>query len=126
MYRTLADSKLLRRLPHGRVILYDIISNLHGSLFNIIFQKNPPANVVFTMYAGGRKVMPLNRIPLCLLRRYSPWRQAIPATHISCQSIDCPTNTSTILQYFNSIQRILVDILSQFIKYMSSLLNFFQ
>lgn len=57
MYRTLADSKLLRRLPHSRVILNYIISNLHGSFLNVIFQKNPPANIVFTMYAGGRGVM---------------------------------------------------------------------
>lgn len=59
MYRTLADPKLLRRLPHSRVILYDIISNLHGSFLNIIFQKNPPANVVFTMYAEEREVIPV-------------------------------------------------------------------
>ena len=61
MYRTLADPKLLRRLPHSRVILYNIISNLHGSLLNIIFQKNPPANIVFTMYAGKKEVMPTYR-----------------------------------------------------------------
>ena len=30
MYRTFADPELLRRLPHSRVILYNIISNLHG------------------------------------------------------------------------------------------------
>ena len=57
MYRTLADPKLLRRLPHSRVIFNYIYSNLHGSLLNIIFQKNPPANIVFTMYAGEKKVM---------------------------------------------------------------------
>ena len=60
MYRTLADPKLLRRLPHRRAVLYNIIRNLHGSLFNIIFQKNPPANFIFTMYAAGKKVMPTN------------------------------------------------------------------
>ena len=57
MYRTLTDPKLLRRLPHSRVILYNIISNLHGSFLNIIFQKNPPANIIFTMYAGEKEVM---------------------------------------------------------------------
>ena len=57
MYRTLADSKPLRRLPHRRAVLYNIICNLHGSLFNIIFQKNPPANIVFTMYAGGKSLI---------------------------------------------------------------------
>ena len=58
MYRTLTDPKLLRRLPHSRVILNYIISNLHGSFLNVIFQKNPPANILFTMYAENRKVMP--------------------------------------------------------------------
>ncbi len=57
MYRTLTDPKLLRCLPHRRAIFYDIIRNLHGSFLNIIFQKNPPANIVFTMYAGEKKVM---------------------------------------------------------------------
>ena len=57
MYRTLADPELLRCLPHRRAVFYNIICNLHGPLLNIIFQKNPPANIVFTMYAGGRKVM---------------------------------------------------------------------
>ena len=57
MYRTFADPEPLRRLHHRRIILYNIICNLHGSLFNIIFQKNPPANIVFTMYAGVFEVM---------------------------------------------------------------------
>lgn len=57
MYRALTDPELLRRLPHSRVILYNIISNLHGSFLNIIFQKNPPANIIFTMYAGEKEVM---------------------------------------------------------------------
>lgn len=33
-------------------MFYDIICNLDGSLLDIIFQKNPPANTIFTMYAG--------------------------------------------------------------------------
>lgn len=57
MYRTLTDPKLFRRLPHSRVIFYNIISNLHGSFLNIIFQKNPPAYILFTMYAGVFEVM---------------------------------------------------------------------
>ena len=57
MYRTLTDPKLFRRLPHSRVIFYNIISNFHGSFLNIIFQKNPPANILFTMYAGVFEVM---------------------------------------------------------------------
>ena len=57
MYRTLTDPKLLCRLSHSSTIFYNIICNLHGSLFNIIFQKNPPANIVFTMYAERLQVM---------------------------------------------------------------------
>lgn len=71
MYRTLADPKLFRRLPHSRVIFYNIISNLHGSLLNIIFQKNPPANIIFTMYARGYKVMPLSFTLLIFLLLFS-------------------------------------------------------
>ena len=66
MYRTLADPELLRCLPHRRAVFYNIICNLHGPLLNIIFQKNPPANIVFTMYAGGRKVMLVYFSPLYL------------------------------------------------------------
>ena len=57
MYRTLTDPKLLRCLSYRRTIFYDIIRNLHGSFLNIIFQKNPPANIIFTMYAGEKEVM---------------------------------------------------------------------
>ena len=35
---TLTYPELLRRLPHGRVIFYNIISNLHGSFLNVPFQ----------------------------------------------------------------------------------------
>lgn len=58
MFCTLTDPKLLRRLSHRRIVFYYIISDLHGSLLNIIFQKNPPANIIFTMYAGVFDVMP--------------------------------------------------------------------
>ena len=59
MYRTLTNPKLLRCLPHGSIIFYYIICNFYCSLLNIIFQKNPPANILFTMYAGEKKVMPI-------------------------------------------------------------------
>ena len=52
MYRTLADPEMLCRLPHGRVIVNNISGNLHGSFLNITFQKNSPAILVFTLYAG--------------------------------------------------------------------------
>ena len=61
VHRTLTDPKLLRSLPHSRIILYNIYGNLHGPLLNIILQKTPPANIVFTMYAGKKEVMPTYR-----------------------------------------------------------------
>lgn len=57
MYRTLADPELLRRLPHRRLRFNNVGRNLHRPLFNIIFQGKTPANIVFTMYAGGLAVM---------------------------------------------------------------------
>ena len=41
MYRTLTNSKFLCRLSYRCVIFYDITSDLYGSFFNIILQKNP-------------------------------------------------------------------------------------
>lgn len=59
MYRTLADSKPLRRLPHRRAVLYNIICNLHGSLFNIIFQKIPLQTSFLQCMQGFLKSCPL-------------------------------------------------------------------
>lgn len=52
MYSTFADSEFFCRLPYSGVAFYDIIGDFYGAFFNIIFQENPPANIVFTMYAG--------------------------------------------------------------------------
>ena len=41
MYRTLANPKMFRSLTHSGVIVNNISGNLHGSFFNITFQKNP-------------------------------------------------------------------------------------
>ena len=98
MYRTLTDPKLFRCLPHRRIVLYNIIRNLHGSFLNIIFQKNPPANIVFTMYAGEKKVMLISRyfsasISACILfsvshlPRTQPGR---PRSHPSQHCTDFP------------------------------------
>lgn len=51
MYRTFADSEFFCRLPYSGVAFYDIIGDFYGAFFNVIFQENPPANIVFTMYA---------------------------------------------------------------------------
>ena len=42
MYRTLTDSKLLRRLTHCRIVFYDIIRNVYRAFFDIILQGFPP------------------------------------------------------------------------------------
>lgn len=41
MYRTFTNSKLFCRLPHCRIIIYNISCNLNGSFFDIILQNNP-------------------------------------------------------------------------------------
>ena len=57
MYRTFADSKLLRRLADSSLCLYNIITNFYCTLFNIIFQGKSPENTVFTMYACFAKII---------------------------------------------------------------------
>lgn len=42
MYRTLTDSKFLRRLTHCRIVFYDIIRNVYRAFFDIILQGFPP------------------------------------------------------------------------------------
>lgn len=41
MYRTLADSEFLRRLPDGGIFLNDVICNIDCPFFYVSFQKNP-------------------------------------------------------------------------------------
>ena len=67
MYSTFADSEFFCRLPYSGVAFYDIIGDFHGSFFNIIFQENPPANLVFTMYAGGFGCMSIKETPLDII-----------------------------------------------------------
>ena len=45
MYRTLTNPKLLRCLPHCRIIFYYISCDLNGPLLDIIFHKYSPANI---------------------------------------------------------------------------------
>ena len=51
MYCALTYPEFLCGLPNGCAVFYDILRNLHGSFLDIIFQKNSPTNIVFTMYA---------------------------------------------------------------------------
>lgn len=73
MYRTLADTEFFGRLPYSGVAFYDIISDFYGSFLNVIFQENPPANIVFTMYAGDFGCMSI--IGLSLARVQLFYRQ---------------------------------------------------
>lgn len=52
MYRTLAYPKMLRSLSDCCIIFNNICCNLDCSFFNITFQKNSPAILIFTLYAG--------------------------------------------------------------------------
>ena len=44
MDRALAYPKFLRRLPHRGIVVYDVIGNGNGPLFDIILQKKTPQN----------------------------------------------------------------------------------
>lgn len=59
MYRTLTYSKLLRCLPHCCICCDDIICDFNRALFDIILQKKPLKDTVFTMYARGLFFIPL-------------------------------------------------------------------
>ncbi len=53
MYRTLADPKLLCRLPYCGVIVNNIFGYLHSSFLNITFQKNIPCDTCFYIVCRG-------------------------------------------------------------------------
>lgn len=57
MYPTLANSKLLHRVPHHGIIFNNIVGNVHHTFFNIVFQEKTPQNTFFTLYEVFRKVM---------------------------------------------------------------------
>lgn len=52
MYRTLTNPKLLRCLPHCRIIFYYISCDLNGPLLDIIFHKYSPANIFLQCMQG--------------------------------------------------------------------------
>ena len=54
MYRTLADSKLFRRLPHRRVFINNIVRYLDRPFFNIFFHGVPP-EYLFLHHIPGEK-----------------------------------------------------------------------
>ena len=58
MYRAFTDTKLPCSLSYCCIVLYDIICGFNDPLLDIIFQKYPPANIVFTMYAEGLRSIP--------------------------------------------------------------------
>lgn len=50
--RTFTYPKLLRRLPHRRVVVYDVIGDRNCPLFDIIFQKETPKCFLHHMHAN--------------------------------------------------------------------------
>lgn len=56
MYRTLRHSKLFCRLPNCRLILNNIIRNLHRALFDIIFHKNPLHSLFLQFMQGNKSI----------------------------------------------------------------------
>ena len=59
MYRTLANSERLRRLPDRGVAVDDIIGNTDGALLDILLH-DVPLRMFFTSYEGMGGVMPGN------------------------------------------------------------------
>lgn len=57
MYRRFGYPKLLRGLPHGRMIVYDVVGDRNRAFFNIFLQENPPARTFLHTYAGGAASM---------------------------------------------------------------------
>ena len=49
MYRALADSVSLRRLPDRGVVIDDIVGDTDGTPFDIILQRNTPLRILFTI-----------------------------------------------------------------------------
>ncbi len=52
MYRRFTDPKLLRRLPHRRIVVYDVIGYGHRPLFDILLQGVPPEYVFYSICRG--------------------------------------------------------------------------
>lgn len=55
MYRTLTNPKLLRCLPHCRIIFYYISCDLNGPLLNIIFHGNPCIICLYNLCRAKRQ-----------------------------------------------------------------------
>ena len=52
MYSRFRNPKSFRRLSHRCIILYNKLSDLHGSFFNIIFQRKSPAYIFLQCMQG--------------------------------------------------------------------------
>ena len=72
MYRTLTDPKLLRRLPHSRVIFYNIISNPDHA--------NSGIHPDFLLSSAGSSIIsvPLQRVKnFMILHLYTPTHKGL-------------------------------------------------
>ena len=54
MHCRLTDSKFLRRLPHRRVVVYDVIGYGYCPFFNIFLHGSAPENVFYIIFWGGK------------------------------------------------------------------------
>jgi len=68
MYRRFGNPKFLRCLPHGRMIVYDVVGDRNRAFFNIFLQENPPARTFLHTYAGGGASM--NGYPHCFQMKF--------------------------------------------------------
>ena len=49
MYRGLGDPELFRCLPHRCIVVYNVIGDGYGPLFNVLLQTNPPEDVFYIL-----------------------------------------------------------------------------
>lgn len=69
MYRTLADPKLLCRLPYCGVIVNNIFGYLHSSFLNITFQKNPLRYLFLHCMQRVFRLCQINRIRISVFTK---------------------------------------------------------
>lgn len=64
MYRTLTNSKFLRRLPYRSLSFYNILCNFNRSFFDIIFHKNSPGYIFLQCMQGNYRLCSHNSLIL--------------------------------------------------------------
>lgn len=67
MYPTIANSKLLHRMPHHGIIFNNIIGNVHHTFFNIVLQEKTPQNTFLHYLKYSERLWPYIDLSLLIL-----------------------------------------------------------